>query len=75
MLKVPDLPLVKRIRLRIFGRVYLEHRQPEGWSGALPFYLVSCPEHGPFEDYPHGWEGRLRCPRCHRYTVVGTEGR
>jgi len=73
MLKVPDLPLAKRIRLRIFGRVYLEHRQLEGWRGPLPFYLASCPEHGPFEDYPHGFEGQLRCPRCHRYTVVGTE--
>jgi len=70
---VSDLPLAKRLRLRITGRVYLEHRQRDGWREPNPFYLANCPIHGPYEDYPHGWEGELRCPRCHRYTVVGTE--
>jgi len=55
---------LKRIRLRIFGRVYLEHRTRPGWSGALPFYRVNCPIHGLYEDYPHGWEGELRGPDC-----------
>ena len=59
-----DLSLAKRIIFRIFGRVYLEHRQHEDWSGPNPFYLVKCPEHGPFEDYPHGYKEELRCPIC-----------
>jgi len=62
-MKASELPLGKRIRFRIFGRVYLEHRQHEDWSGPMPFYLVNCPEHGPYEDYPHG-KGKLRCPKC-----------
>ena len=63
--KASDLPLGKRIRFRIFGRVYLEHRQHEGWSGPNPFYLANCPEHGPFRtirtatkrsfDAPNAW--------------------
>jgi len=59
-----DLSLAKRIIFRIFGRVYLEHRQLEGWSGSNPFFLVNCPEHGPFEDYPHGYKKYLLCPIC-----------
>ncbi len=62
--KPSDLPFFKRIRYRLFGKVYLEHRQHDGWSGALPFYLVECHAHGPFEDYPHGFKGKLRCPVC-----------
>ena len=79
-MKSSDLPLDKRIRFRIFGRVYLEHRQHEGWSGSNPFYLVNCPEHGPYEDYPHGYREELRCPKCEekprdRNRVVGSQPR
>jgi len=69
-MKASDLPLGKRIVFRIFGRVYLEHRQHEGWSEPNPFYLVNCPIHGPYEDYPHGFDGELRCPRCSSFTLV-----
>lgn len=71
-MKRAALPLAKRIRLRIFGQVYLEHRRPEGGSEPEPFYLSSCPEHGPYETFPQGFEGRIRCPRCSSYTVAGT---
>ena len=60
-----DLPLHKRIKLRIFGMVYLEDRWHEEWKVNVPYYLVNCPEHGLFEDYPHG-RGWLRCPKCDR---------
>ena len=68
-MKASELPLAKRLRFRIFGRVYLEHRRLEGWSGTMPFYLVRCPKHGPFEAYPAG-RGRLQCPKCSRFTLV-----
>ena len=68
-MKESDLSLAKRLRFRLFGRVYLEHRRREGWSRTLPFYLVRCPEHGPFEAYPAG-RGRLQCPSCYRWTHV-----
>lgn len=58
------LNLIQRLRFRIFGMVYLEHRQNEGWRAPLPFYLVNCSKHGPFEDNPHGHMGVFRCPKC-----------
>jgi len=60
------LPTGKRIIYRLFGSVYLEHRQLEGWSGPLSFHLVKCPVHGPYEDYPHGYDQAFRCPKCWR---------
>jgi len=32
--------------------------------GYLPFYAFVCPEHGLVEDYPSGYTGRLKCPKC-----------
>lgn len=57
-----DLTLWQRLKLRLFSRVYLEHRQREGWSGELPIYAFRCPEHGVVVDYPHGYHDRLDCP-------------
>jgi len=54
----------QRLRLRLGGVVYLEHRTRPGWSGSIPFYAKKCPEHGVFEDYPHGYGERLDCPQC-----------
>ena len=68
--KVSDLPLMKRIIFRLYGKVYLEHRQLKGWRRPLPFYLVICPVHGPFEDYPHEYYSEARCPKCYGYTPV-----
>jgi len=43
---------------------YIEHRQLEGWKGALPFYRFRCPKHGMVESYLHGFYEVLRCPQC-----------
>ena len=43
---------------------YIEHRKLPGWAGFLPFYRLDCPIHGEVENYPHGYEGRLECPKC-----------
>jgi len=50
--------------MKIAGHVYLGHQARPGWRGGLPFYAFRCPEHGVVVDYPHGFEGRLSCPRC-----------
>lgn len=55
---------IKRLRIRLFGRVYMGHRTREGWGGYLPFYRVRCKKHGLFEDYPHGSDRSLVCPVC-----------
>ena len=29
-----------------------------------PFYLLYCPRHGYYVDYPHGYFGYFNCPKC-----------
>lgn len=60
------LGLYKRLILSLAGQVYVEHRTMPGWSGSLPFYAFKCPDHGTVVDYPHGYDQRLDCPKCHR---------
>lgn len=69
-MKASDLPLAKRITFRILGRIYIGHRKREGWSKPNPFYLANCPEHGPYEDYPHGFRGKLLCPKCSSFVLA-----
>lgn len=54
------------IMIRVNSRTpkYIGHRNRPGWSGSHPFYRVYCPEHGYYEDYPHGLKGYFTCPRC-----------
>ena len=63
--------LWQRFKLKVFGRAYIGDNTKPGWSGALPFYLVRCPEHGVFEDYPHGFPPRqyFTCPECYRLST------
>jgi len=66
-LLTPDalgLSWVQRVKLRISGHVYIEHRKKPGWKKAHPHYLAKCKTHGFYVDYPHGWEEKLRCPKC-----------
>jgi len=57
----PYLNLWKRLRLRLLGRVCIGNYRKPGWSGTLPFYAFTCPNHGVVVDYPHGYNGRLDC--------------
>ncbi len=59
-----ELTLVQKITLKLSKRVYTEHRMRHGWRKPLPFYAFKCPKHGIVEDYPHGYKGRLDCPKC-----------
>ena len=60
------LGIYKRLILSLAGQVYVEHRTMSGWNGSLPFYAFKCPDHGIVVDYPHGYDQRLDCPKCHR---------
>jgi len=60
----PTLPLLRRVQLRLYGHAYLGKRIIPGCSEGLPFYAFMCPIHGLVEDYPHGYDRRLDCPRC-----------
>jgi len=50
-----ELTRTQRLKLALFGKVYLEERTRPTWSGYLPFYAFHCPKHGIVEDYPHGY--------------------
>ena len=59
-----NLTLLQKITLKIMGEVFIENRTRPGWKGPLPFYAFKCETHGIVEDYPHGYEARLECPKC-----------
>lgn len=63
-LESTQLTFIQKIKLRIFGHVYLEHRHLPGWSGPLPFYAFKCSKHGIVENYPYGRKEKLHCPVC-----------
>jgi len=60
---------LQRLELFLTGRAYVGHRRRPGWTGSLPFFAFKCPKHGIVEDYPHGYNSRLDCPRCRREIV------
>jgi len=58
------LTMFQKIILRLSGHVFIGYRSRSGWRKPLPFYAFKCDEHGLVEDYPHGYEKRLECPKC-----------
>jgi len=64
MAEILRLSLWQRLMLRIVGYAYLRHERREGWREPLPIFAVRCKEHGVYEDYPHGFRGYFRCPKC-----------
>ena len=62
--------LWKRIKMYLFGYVYIGDRIENGWKGPLPFYQFRCPIHGLVEDYLHRHEQELSCPLCNRRKEV-----
>jgi len=65
----------EKAQLLIMGCALRRHEKREGWKGELPIYLAKCPEHGYFEDYPHGFITLLQCPhpKC-EYKVFVARG-
>lgn len=58
------LSLIQKFKMKINGRLYIEHRTRPGWKGSLPFYAFKCPVHGVVIDYAHGEDDYLSCPKC-----------
>jgi hypothetical protein len=61
-----ELSLLKKIRLRVFGKVFVEEYKAEEWNKSLPIYAFKCPIHGVQMSYPSGWKRVLKCPDCFR---------
>jgi len=67
-MKEVELTLIQRLKLRVFGSLFLFKAAKEGWRGKLPFYLAKCRKHSIFFiDYPHGYDEALICPLCYEY--------
>jgi len=60
----PRISLLNRLKMQLSGYLYVGEKRRDGWRGPLPHYVFECPVHGLVESYPHGYGGRLECPRC-----------
>lgn len=56
--------LRQRLSLKILEHAVLFRRMKPGWRNPLPFYVVKCGRHGYYIDYPQGYKGYFRCPKC-----------
>ena len=37
----------------------------DGWLGHLPFFRNTCKKCGEvYDDYPHGYDNHIFCPKC-----------
>ncbi len=61
---IPDLSVLQRLRIQVFRNLFLFWVKPEGYSGAVPVYLVKCPRHGLYLDTPHGNRKYFQCRNC-----------
>jgi len=59
-----ELTRTQRLKLALFGVVYLDDRIKEGWTAPFPFYAFKCPKHGIVESRQYGFKKYLRCPKC-----------
>ena len=60
----PNLSVLQRFRIQLFGGAFLRWVKPAGYSGAVPVYLVKCSHHGLYTDTPHGYSKYFQCPDC-----------
>jgi hypothetical protein len=54
----------KKIKLKIFGKVYMGNKKRSGWNNSLSFYAFRCLLHGVQFSYPTGYYEKLICPEC-----------
>lgn len=59
-----ELSKFQKLRLRIIGHVPIGTRRKKDWTADIMHYAFKCSIHGIVVDYPHGFEERLRCPKC-----------
>jgi len=62
--EVPDLSVRQRLRIQVFGNIFIRWVKPAGYSGPVPVYLVKCSRHGLYLDTPHGHHKYFQCHTC-----------
>lgn len=59
-----------RTRARLHGKaVYVRHERKEGWSAALPIYVIWCEACQTYTESHLAGYGRITCSGCRRHTV------
>ena len=61
-----NFSFMMRVRLRLYGRVFIGMKTRPGWRSSAPHYIVKCPAHGLVETYSQGWKELLICRECAR---------
>ena len=59
-----EYSFLQKLRISFWGKIPIGEKIREGWKGPIMFYAFSCPIHGYVDNYPHGYNGRLICPKC-----------
>ena len=62
-----EYSLWQKLRISIWGRTPVGERLLPHWDrdkDPIMFYAFNCSIHGLVEGYPHGYNGRLICPKC-----------
>lgn len=62
--KILKMGPLQKLKLKVFGKIYIGKKQLPGWKAPLPFYIFKCPTHGLQMSYPNGWNRLLICPKC-----------
>ena len=58
------LTLRQRLELTLRGFTFSHKQVLREGAAPTPFYIAKCRIHGYYVDYPHGFEGKLRCLLC-----------
>ena len=51
---------LRKIILKLFGRVYVGDYTQDGWQESLPLYAFKCKEHGVQISYSHWMEKKFK---------------
>ena len=62
--ELPKLTRRQKLRIAVYGNVYVGDRQPLGFSSPVPVYVVKCGKHGLYLDAPHGYSEHFCCRAC-----------
>ena len=59
-----DMTFLRRLKVQLFGKVYLFNFQFSGYPKAVLLYAVNCKKHGIFLDTPHSFDEHFCCRAC-----------
>lgn len=64
------LSIKQHLELALVGFTFIRYMKPEGYSSAVPVYLVRCSQHGFYLEKPSGYTGYFVCTSCLEETQI-----